>query len=94
MTNLRPEIQDAVSKMKKDQISDPIQSDKGFHIIKVIDVQPSRVAGYDEVKQRLQAVMRQQRQQQNAQSYLSNLAPASSFSIDNAALDAALAKTN
>ena len=94
LTNLRPEIQDAVSKMKKDQISDPIQSDKGFHIIKVIDVQPSRVAGYDEVKQRLQAVMRQQRQQQNAQSYLSNLAPASSFSIDNAALDAALAKTN
>jgi peptidylprolyl isomerase len=94
LTNLRPEIQKAVAEMKKDEISDPIRSDKGFHIIKVIDVQPSRVADYDEVKQRLQAVMRQQRQQQKAQSYLGNLAPASSFSMDNTALDAALGKTN
>lgn len=94
LTNLRPEIQEAVAKLKKDQISDPIKSDKGFHVVKVIDVQPSRIATYDEVKQRLQAIMRQQRQQQNAQTYLNNLAPASSFTVDNAALDAALGKTN
>ncbi|RXZ38297.1 peptidylprolyl isomerase [Oxalobacteraceae bacterium CAVE-383] len=94
LTNLKPEIQETVASMKKGQISDPIQSDKGFHIIKVIDIQPARTAGYEEMKPRLQAIMRQQRQQQNAQNYLGTLAPAASIAIDNAALDAALAKPN
>jgi parvulin-like peptidyl-prolyl isomerase len=94
LASLKPEMQDTVAQMKKDQVSEPIRSDTGFHIIKVIDIQPPRVASYDEMKQRLQALMRQQRQQQTLQNYLGKLAPADSVTIDTAAFDAALAKPN
>ncbi|HEY4317946.1 MAG TPA: peptidylprolyl isomerase [Herbaspirillum sp.] len=93
LASLKPEMQETVAKMKKDQVSDPIHSDTGFHIIKIIDIQPPRVATYDQVKPRLQALMRQQRQQQTMQAYLGKLAPPDSVTIDNAALDAALTKT-
>ncbi len=41
---------DAVFKMKKDEISDLIQSDFGYHIVKVTDVKPSVTKPFDEVK--------------------------------------------
>jgi parvulin-like peptidyl-prolyl isomerase len=94
LASLLPEMQDTVAKMKKDQVSEPMQAASGFHIVKVLDIQPPRAATYGEVKQRLQALLRQQRQQQAAQTYLASLAPAGSITIDNAALDAALAKAN
>jgi peptidylprolyl isomerase len=92
LANLVPELQDTVAKMKKGQVSDPIQIGSGFQIVKLIDTQAPRTATYDEIKPRLQAIMRQQRQQQVVQTYLNNLAPASSITVDGAALDAALAK--
>jgi peptidylprolyl isomerase len=92
LANLLPELQDTVAKMKKGQVSDPIQTGSGFQIVKLIDTQAPRTATYEEIKPRLQAIMRQQRQQQVVQTYLNNLAPASSITVDGAALDAALAK--
>jgi parvulin-like peptidyl-prolyl isomerase len=94
LASLLPEMQDTVAKMKKDQVSEPMQASSGFHIVKVLDIQPPRAATYGEVKLRLQALLRQQRQQHAAQTYLTTLAPAGSITIDNAALDAALAKAN
>jgi peptidylprolyl isomerase len=94
LVSLLPELQESVSKMKKGQVSDPLQSAAGFHIVKLIDTKPPRTASYEEVKLRLQGLLRQQRQQQVAQNYLATLAPAGSIVIDNAALDAALAKAN
>jgi peptidylprolyl isomerase len=92
LANLLPELQDTVAKMKKGQVSDPIQTGSGFQIVKLIDTQAPRTATYEEIKPRLQAILRQQRQQQVVQTYLNNLAPANSIKVDGAALDAALAK--
>jgi peptidylprolyl isomerase len=94
LANMLPEMRDVVAKMKAGQVSDPVQSPAGFHIVKLIDAQPARTATYEEVKPRLQAVLRQQRQQQALQTYLAGLAPASSMNIDTAALDATLSKIN
>lgn len=41
---------DAVFKLKKDEISDVIQSDFGYHIVKVTDIKPSVTKSFDEVK--------------------------------------------
>ena len=41
---------DAVFKLKKDEISDIVQTDFGFHIIKVTDVKPAVTKPFDEVK--------------------------------------------
>ncbi|MBP0594484.1 SurA N-terminal domain-containing protein [Paraburkholderia sp. LEh10] len=42
---------DAVFKMKKDEISDLIQSDFGYHIVKVTDEKPAATKPFDEVKE-------------------------------------------
>jgi peptidyl-prolyl cis-trans isomerase D len=41
---------DAVFKLKKDEISDVIQSDFGYHIVKVTDLKPATTKPFDEVK--------------------------------------------
>jgi peptidyl-prolyl cis-trans isomerase D len=41
---------DAVFKLKKDEISDVIQSDFGYHIVKVTDIKPSVTQPFDAVK--------------------------------------------
>ncbi|WP_233863340.1 SurA N-terminal domain-containing protein [Paraburkholderia adhaesiva] len=41
---------DAVFKLKQDQISDVIQSDFGYHIVKVTDIKPATTKPFDEVK--------------------------------------------
>ncbi|WP_028216415.1 SurA N-terminal domain-containing protein [Paraburkholderia oxyphila] len=41
---------DAVFKLKKDEISDVIQSDFGYHIVKLTDIKPSVTQSFDEVK--------------------------------------------
>jgi peptidyl-prolyl cis-trans isomerase D len=41
---------DAVFKLKKDEISDVIQSDFGYHIVKVTDIKPAATKPFDDVK--------------------------------------------
>lgn len=90
LDQLLPEMRETVVKLKVGQVSDPVQSNAGFHVLKVLDSQASHVATFEEIKPRLNDALRQQRQQQLAQAYLSGLAPAGSLSIDGAAVDAAL----
>jgi len=42
-----------IFKLKKDQFSDPIKTDKGFHIIKVEDAKPEEFRKLDEVKSQI-----------------------------------------
>ncbi len=91
---LLPAVRDAIAKLKTGQVGDPVQSAAGFHVVKLLDSQPARTATLEEMRPQLQAALRQQRQQQLIQAHLTQLAPATQLSIDAAALDAALRKTN
>lgn len=44
---------DAVFSMKKGELKGPIETDFGYHIIKLTDIQPKKVLPYDEVKDRV-----------------------------------------
>jgi len=94
LARMLPEVRDAVGKLKTGQVGEPVQSAAGFHVVKLLESQPARVATLDEMRAQLQAALRQQRQQQLIQAHLAQLAPATQLSIDAAALDAALRKTN
>lgn len=48
-----PEFAEAAFKLKKGEISDPVKSEFGWHIIKVEDRRPIKVPSYDEVKEQL-----------------------------------------
>ncbi|MGT2429768.1 peptidylprolyl isomerase [Cupriavidus basilensis] len=94
LAQMLPEVRDVVARLKAGQVSDPVQSDAGFHVVKLLDSQPARTAALDEIKSQLVAAMRQQRQQQLVQAYLARLTEAGPLSIDTAALDAVLQKVN
>lgn len=89
-----PETREVIPQMKLNQVSEPIRSTSGFHVLKLLGNQPARPATLQEVKPTLQAALREQRQQELINEYLSKLAPSSSVSIDNAALDAAVQRAN
>lgn len=94
LARMLPELRDTIARLKPAQVSEPVQSEAGFHVVKLLDVTPARTATLDEMKPQLQAALRQQRQQQLVQAYLAQVAPATTLSIDAAALDAALKKNH
>lgn len=94
LAQLLPETREIVSSMQPSQVSEPVRSASGFHVLKLLASQPARPATLEEVKPTLQAALREQRQQELANEYLSKLAPSSEVKIDNAALEAALQRVN
>ena len=46
-------LEDAIFKMKSGEISDPVQSDFGFHVLRLTEVQAAKTASFDELKKDL-----------------------------------------
>lgn len=94
LARILPALRDTIAKLKVGEVSEPVQAEAGFHVVKLLGIQPARTATLDEMAPQLRAALRQQRQQQLVQAFLAQLAPPAQLSIDAAALDAALKKTN
>ena len=56
-----PEIGDAAFKLKVGEVSPPVRSTFGFHIIKVTDRKPAHLATLDEVRKQIEAYLVQQK---------------------------------
>lgn len=72
-TQLMPEIRQAVSGLAKDGIGDPIRSDDGWHILKLLDTKAAGPVALAEVKPALIERLRQAKAQQLRQAYLGQL---------------------
>ena len=94
LAQLLPETREVITAMQPNQVSEPVRSTSGFHILKLLAKQAERPASLEDLKPTLQAALREQRQQALINEYLKKLAPPSEVSIDNAALNAALQKIN
>jgi len=57
-----PEFSDAAFGMKKDQVSDPVRSSFGFHIIKVTDHSDAGTITLEQVKPKLLSMLKRQKQ--------------------------------
>lgn len=70
---LLPEVRQAADALKPGQVSAPIQSPTGFHVVKLIESRPASVRPLADVKDQIRATLRAQRTQQNEQAYLQTL---------------------
>lgn len=91
---LLPETREIVSSMQLNQVSEPVRSVSGFHVLKLLANESARPATLEEIKPTLQAALREQRQKELVNEYLGKLAPSSETRIDNAVLEAVLQKIN
>ncbi|WP_114814922.1 peptidylprolyl isomerase [Paraburkholderia kururiensis] len=73
-TMLLPAVRDAANALTPGQVSAPVRTQTGFHVLKLIDTRPAGVRPFAEVKEQLRTLLRAQRTQQNVQAYLTKLA--------------------
>lgn len=90
LQQLLPEARSAVMRLKVGGVSEPVQSAAGFHVLKLIEQQPSRTASLEEVRERLTQALRAQRQEQIAKAYLEGMLDSATLSIDGAVLNQVL----
>ncbi len=70
---LVPAVRQAADALKPGQVSAPIQTSTGFHVVKLIDVRAAAPRPLADVKERVRAMLRAQRTQQGVQAYLAKL---------------------
>ncbi|MFO2466332.1 peptidylprolyl isomerase [Pseudomonas sp. 15FMM2] len=90
LQQLMPQVRAVVSRLKPGAVSDAIQSEAGFHVLKVTEQQPARTASLDELRERLTQALRAQRQEQIAKAYLEGMLNTATLSIDGAELNKVL----
>ncbi|MCA3824614.1 MAG: peptidylprolyl isomerase, partial [Burkholderia sp.] len=69
-----PAVRQAADALKPGQVSAPVRTPAGFHVVKLIDSRAAAPRPLADVKEQLRAMLRAQRTQQNAQTYLAKLA--------------------
>ncbi|OLS62286.1 peptidylprolyl isomerase [Pseudomonas putida] len=87
LNQLLPEVRGTVAKMKVGNVSEPLQSSLGLHIIKLTELLPARVATFDEMRGQLRDALRAQRQEQAAKAYVENMFNTASLTIDGKVLN-------
>jgi tetratricopeptide (TPR) repeat protein len=72
-----PAIVSAAFTLKEGEISKPLQSEKGWHLIRVDNVEPARVQAFADVRQNILGHLSTQSQESLSQSFLDSLRTAS-----------------
>ncbi len=55
-----PEVSDALPSLKVNQVADPIKTDRGWDVLEVMEKRPLQAPEFQQVKERIQAAMRQE----------------------------------
>jgi parvulin-like peptidyl-prolyl isomerase len=79
---LVPEIRAQVAGMTQGEVSDPIRTTSGWHIIRMDDTKPAAPRPLAEVHDQLAAALRQRKAQANEQAYLAGLMTKSPAAIN------------
>ncbi|HTS52596.1 MAG TPA: peptidylprolyl isomerase [Burkholderiales bacterium] len=85
-TQLIPEVRAAVARMTKGEVSAPIRSDGGWHIVRLADRKVSVTRPLPEVRDQIVATMRLRKAQEVERRYIEDLLSKSAVSVNQADL--------
>jgi peptidyl-prolyl cis-trans isomerase C len=66
-------LEDTAFGMQPNQVSDIVETQSGYHLIKVYDKKPGKILAYDEIKDMLTERMRQEKAEQETAKYIAEL---------------------
>jgi peptidylprolyl isomerase len=81
-----PEIRSQIAGLGQGEVSDPIRTASGWHIIRLDDTKPAAPRPLAEVRDQLVAALRQRKMQANEQAYLNGLLAKSPVSVNEVGL--------
>lgn len=76
-----PEAVQKLMKMEANAVSEPVKTEKGFHIFKVLEKTPEKIPTLEEVKQRVEASVRQRKAGELQEALLQRLLKAETVKI-------------
>ncbi|MDR3438736.1 peptidylprolyl isomerase [Telmatospirillum sp.] len=82
-----PEIRKAIQGLSDNEVSDPIHTGAGWHIVEMLGTRPAQPKPLDQVRQSLIASLRQQKMAQTEQAYVSGLLAKNHAAINEIAAD-------
>jgi parvulin-like peptidyl-prolyl isomerase len=91
-SQVTPEIRSQVEGLAKGSVSEPIQLDDGWHIVKLIDTKPAHTRPLEEVRDQIVAALRQQETLAERRAYMAKLLQQDPPAINELALSKLLAK--
>jgi parvulin-like peptidyl-prolyl isomerase len=59
---MAPEFEEAVFALQKDELSQPVKTQYGYHLIVVTDITPAQQLGYDQVRETIKTTLLSQKQ--------------------------------
>jgi peptidylprolyl isomerase len=71
--DLRPEIRTQLAGLSKAGVTEPVRLDDGWHLVKLLDTEPSRTRALSEVRDLLVERIRAERAEANRRAYLADL---------------------
>jgi peptidyl-prolyl cis-trans isomerase C len=66
-------FEDAAFKLKKGEVSDIVETQFGYHLIKVVDKKPASVVSYEEVKDNIGQYLKQEETGKQLKGYIEEL---------------------
>ncbi len=83
-----PPVRDAIAKMKKGEISQPVESEFGFHVLKLVDRKPAHVLAFEAVKDKIIADEKARLQKERVEALVRHIRSSPTAEVHTANVDA------
>jgi peptidylprolyl isomerase len=81
-----PELREQILKLSAGQVSKPIKSSSGWHVIKLLEVKPSTTQTLKDARETIASSLRLQKAKQLEQQYIENILKSQQMSINEIAI--------